>query len=113
MLEVLKWTLSYIVSVALMLHPLTMPIAAGLATMPVLMGIGDPHARIVLSMAMFMAFLFLAMNFAELAALAVCIEVRKCLTKIHIWAAVSAAERRARKKGVSLPEYFRVEPLGV
>jgi len=50
-----------------------------LATVPITQGVGDPHARVFLSIAAFVGISWLALNVAELAALLVTFELRKAL----------------------------------
>jgi hypothetical protein len=82
----------------LTVHPAAQGIAIGLATIPVVDGVDDPHARVILSVLAFIGLSWLSLWVAEAVAILVAVEIGRALTKWY--KQVSWADAELATQGV-------------
>ena len=62
-------------------HPATQGIAIGLATIPMVDGVSDPHARVILSVLAFVAMSWLSLWVVEAVAVLVAVEIGRAVAR--------------------------------
>lgn len=103
-LRVLFWLVCFALAVWMMtFHPATQGMAIGLATVPVVDGVDDAHAKVVLGVLAFVSFTWLSLWVAEAVAILVAVELVRALTKWYYqvwWANKEMDEHELAMAGV-------------
>lgn len=81
-LKFLFWAACFALAVVLLTwHPATQGMAIGLATIPVVDGVEDAHAKVILSVLAFLSLTWLSLWVAEAVAILVAVELGRALQK--------------------------------